>query len=96
MIRYSYSRLAKVRPPYILILFSYFTSPFQAFFKKFSPLIISHGLFDEVVPIDASRIIYEKVKSKSSKFCELLEFEGFHQIDSNLIKFIRSNISNIF
>ena len=40
-----------------------------------SPLIISHGLFDDVVPIDASRTIYEKVKSKSSKFCELLEFD---------------------
>jgi len=53
--------------------------------EKFSPLIISHGLFDDVVPIDASRTIYEKVKIKSSKFCELFEFDGFHQIDSNLI-----------
>ncbi len=60
------------------------------------PLIISHGLFDEVVPIQASRIIYEKVKSKSSKLCELIEFDGFHQIDSNLIDLISSKISNIF
>jgi len=60
------------------------------------PLIISHGLFDDVVPIGASRIIYEKVKSKSSKLCELIEFDGFHQIDSNLIDFISSNINNIF
>ena len=64
--------------------------------ENFSPLIISHGLFDDVVPIDASRTIYEKVKGNSSKFCELLEFDGFHQIDSNLIYFISSNISNIF
>ena len=64
--------------------------------EKCSPLIISHGSFDNVVPIDASRTIYEKVKSKSSKFCELLEFDGFHQIDSNLNNFVRSNISNIF
>ena len=64
--------------------------------EKCPPLIISHGLFDDVVPIDASRIIYEKVKSKSSEFCELLEFNGLHQIDSNLINFISSNISNIF
>jgi len=64
--------------------------------EKLSPFIISHGLFDDVVPIDASRTIYKKVKSKSSKFCELLEFDGFHQIDSNLINFISSNISNIF
>ena len=39
--------------------------------EKFSPLIISHGLFDDVVPIDASRTIYEKVKGKTSKFSEL-------------------------
>ena len=60
------------------------------------PLIISHGLFDDVVPIQASRIIYEKVKSKSSKLCELIEFDGFHQIDSNLIDLISSKITNIF
>ena len=64
--------------------------------EKCSPLVISHGKFDDVVPIDASRAIYEKVKSKSSKFCEFLEFDGFHQIDSNLINFISSNISNFF
>ncbi len=64
--------------------------------EKCPPLIVSHGLFDDVVPIDTSRIIHERVKSKSSKFCELLEFDGFHQIDSNLIDFISSNIKNIF
>jgi len=64
--------------------------------EKCSPLLISHGLFDDVVPVDASRIINKKVKSKSSKFCELVEFDGFHQIDSNLIDFISSNINNIF
>jgi len=64
--------------------------------EKCPPFIMSHGLFDEVVPIDASRIIYERVKSKSSEFCELLEFNGFHQIDSNLIDFISSKMSNIF
>ena len=64
--------------------------------EKIPPLIISHGLFDDVVPIDASRIIYEKIKTKSSKYCKLLEFDGFHQIDSNLISFISSNMSNIF
>ena len=64
--------------------------------EKCPPLIISHGLFDDVVSLDASRIIHETVKSKSSKFCELVEFDGFHQIDSNLIDFISSNINNIF
>jgi phospholipase/carboxylesterase len=60
------------------------------------PLIVSHGTFDDVVPIEASRIIYEKVKSKSSKFCQFIEFDGFHQIDSNLINVISSQMNNIF
>ena len=64
--------------------------------EKCPPFIVSHGLFDHVVPIDASRIIHEKVKSKSSKLCVLLEFNGSHEIDSNLINFISSNIRNIF
>jgi len=64
--------------------------------EKCPPLIISHGLFDDVVPIEASRIIYEKVKNKSSNLCELVEFDGFHQIDSNLTDLISSKISDIF
>ena len=60
------------------------------------PLIISHGIFDNVVPIEASRVIYEKVKKNSCKLCELIEFDGFHQIDSNLIDFISSKMGNIF
>ena len=60
------------------------------------PLILSHGLLDNVVPIEASRIIYEKVKNKSSKFCELIEFNGSHQIDSNLIDIISSKTVDIF
>ena len=64
--------------------------------EKCPPLIVSHGLLDNVVPIDASRIIYKTVKSKSSKFCELIEFDGFHQIDSKLVDFISSNMNKIF
>ena len=64
--------------------------------EKCPPLILNHGLFDDVVPIEASRIIYEKVKSKSSKFCQFIEFDGFHQIDSNLVDFINSKMSDIF
>jgi len=64
--------------------------------KKCPPLILSHGISDDVVPIQASRIIYEKVKCKSSEFCELVEFNGFHQIDSNLINFISSKMSKVF
>ncbi len=64
--------------------------------EKCPPLIISHGIFDNVVPIEASRTIYEKVKSKSFKFCELIEFDGLHQIDSNLVNLISAKMSKIF
>ena len=64
--------------------------------EQHPPLILSHGLLDNVVPIEASRIIYEKVKNKSAKFCELIEFNGAHQIDSNLIDIISSKTVDIF
>ena len=32
-----------------------------------------------MVPIDASRIIHETVKSNSSKFCELIEFNDYQK-----------------
>ena len=64
--------------------------------KNCPPLVVSHGLMDDVVPISASRTIYEKVKSKSSQICKLIEFDGFHQIDSNLIDIISSELCDIF
>ena len=80
----------------LIVACSGYPHPNWSLGENFSPLIISHGLFDDVVPIDDSMTIYKKVKCKSSKLCELLEFDGFHQIDSNLIDFISSNIRNIF
>ena len=80
----------------LIVACSGYPHPNCALGEKFSPLIISHGLSDDVVPIEASRIIYDKVKSKSSKFCELIEFDGFHQIDLNLISILSSKISNFF
>jgi len=80
----------------LIIACSGYSHPTWFLGEECPPLIISHGLFDDVVPIEASRIIYEKVKSQSSEFCELIEFDGIHQIDPNLIEVISSNISNIF
>ena len=60
------------------------------------PMIISHGSNDEVVPINASRNIYKEVTNKSVNSCQLIEFDGFHQIDLNLINIIHSTIKNIF
>ena len=50
---------------------------------------------DQVVPIYASRKIYE-VKYISNNSCIFTEFDGSHQIDSNLINVINLEIQRIF
>ena len=64
--------------------------------KKCPPMIVSHGLNDDVVPFEASRKIYEKVRGISLNFCELIEFNGYHQIDLNLTNIINLKIKDIF
>ena len=64
--------------------------------RRCPPMIVSHGLMDDVVPISASRTIYEKVSSISLNFCELIEFVGYHQIDLNLTNIINLKIKDIF
>ena len=51
---------------------------------------------DEVVPLSASKNIYQKVKSVSQNLCELKEFDGYHQIDPNLINSINLKIKELF
>ena len=51
---------------------------------------------DEVVPISASKSIYQKIKRVSQNFCELNEFNGYHQIDPNLIHSINLQIKELF
>jgi len=51
--------------------------------EKFSPLIISHGLFDDVVPIDASRTIFEKVKVEIASN-EITKKENFKTSKSSI------------
>jgi phospholipase/carboxylesterase len=80
----------------LIVACSGYPHPTWAPQENYPPLILSHGVFDDVVPIDASRIIYKTIKSKTSNFCELMEFDGSHQIDTNLINIISSNMSNIF
>ncbi len=64
--------------------------------KKYPPILISHGFMDEVVPISASKSIYQKIKKVSQNFCELNEFNGYHQIDPNLIHSINLQIKELF
>ena len=64
--------------------------------EKCPPILISHGIMDEVVPLSASKSIYQKIKSISRNKCELNEFDGFHQIDPNLINSINLKIKELF
>ena len=64
--------------------------------EKYPPILISHGLMDEVVPLSASRKIYQKIKSVSQNFCEFIEFDGYHQIDPTLINSINLRIKELF
>tara|TARA_S200000501_G_C20709168_1_gene693168 strand:+ start:362 stop:979 length:618 start_codon:yes stop_codon:yes gene_type:complete len=64
--------------------------------EKCPPILISHGLMDDVVPISASKNIYQKIKSISNNFCELNVFDGYHQIDPNLVHFINLIIKELF
>jgi phospholipase/carboxylesterase len=51
---------------------------------------------DEVVPTSASKNIYQKIKVISSNFCFLNEFEGYHQIDPNLMNYVNLKIKELF
>ena len=64
--------------------------------EKCPPILISHGLMDEVVPISASKNIFNEIKNVSQNLCKFYEFNGFHQIDSKLINYINSAIKELF
>ena len=61
-----------------------------------SPVLLSHGIRDEVVPLAASRKLYEDLEKYSNYSCNLHEFDGFHEIDINCIDVIRTAINSIF
>ena len=60
------------------------------------PILISHGSMDEVVPLSASKSIYKIIQSVSQNICELIIFDGYHQIDLNLIDNINLKIQKLF
>ena len=59
-------------------------------------VLLSHGLKDEVVPISKSKEIYQKLKLISSGNCELIEFDGHHEIDKSVILAVQSKIKLYF
>ena len=64
--------------------------------KECPPILITHGLNDAVVPISASKNIYQKIKNISKNSCEFYEFDGNHQIDLNLAHKINLKIKELF
>ena len=64
--------------------------------KVKGPVLLGHGLKDNIVPIDASRQIQKRINLNSSFECRLHEFDGFHEIDKKFVDLIRQNIKNIF
>jgi len=64
--------------------------------KNCPPMIISHGRMDQVVPIHASRKIYEEVNKVSLNSCNIFEFDGSHQISCDLINIIVLEIKRLF
>ena len=80
----------------LIVLCSGYLHPDWSFNQINAPVIISHGINDEVVPIRASREIYKELNKKTKYSCFLHEFAGTHEINIDLIKLIRSKIKEIF
>ena len=63
---------------------------------KDNPVLISHGLQDNVVPVDASREIAIQLKNNQISDCKLYEYDCSHAIHSDFIEVIRSKIKELF
>jgi acetyl esterase/lipase len=62
---------------------AYFASPETWITKGLPPVLIQHGIADEVVPIECSRRIAAKIEEICGKDCVVLEqFEGFTHGDA--------------
>ena len=64
--------------------------------QKNNPVLLSHGLYDEIVPIDASRKISTRLRKEGNINSELHEYNCLHTIDPNFIEVIRSKIKELF
>ena len=63
---------------------------------KNNPVLLSHGLQDDVVNPQASREILKILKSNSKSDCKLYEFNCSHAIHPDFIAVIKSKIKEIF
>ena len=63
---------------------------------KNNPVLLSHGLQDDVVPIKASREILKRLKKDSNVNNELHEYNCSHTIHPDFIDVIRLKIKELF
>ena len=63
---------------------------------KNNPVLLSHGLQDDVVPVKASREILKRLKNKSNVNIELHEYNCSHTIHPDFIDVIRLKIQELF
>ena len=61
-----------------------------------NPVLLSHGLEDEVVPVKASREISMRLENKSILNCELHEYNCSHTIHPDFIEVIKLKIKELF
>ena len=63
---------------------------------KNNPVLLSHGLHDEVVPINASREILKRLENEKNLNNELHEYNCSHTIHPDFIEVVRLKIKEIF
>ena len=63
---------------------------------KNNPVLLSHGIQDDVVPINASREILKRLRNESNVNSELYEYNCSHTIHADFIEIIRLKIKELF
>ncbi len=63
---------------------------------KNNPVLLSHGLQDEVVPVNASREILKRLENEANANNELHEYNCSHTIHPDFIEVIRLKIKELF
>ncbi len=63
---------------------------------KNNPVLLSHGLQDDVVPVKASREILKRLRNESNVNNELHEYNCSHAIHPDFIDVIRLKIKELF
>ena len=63
---------------------------------KYNPVLLSHGLQDEVVPVKASREILKRLRKEANTNNELHEYNCSHTIHPDFIDVIRLKIKELF